>query len=375
MKKDMITFLPLLLLLMGTFQRSSIQAQGLKIPQSQNLKSSAGRTVGATDIQINWNAPGVKGREGKIWGTPVAPYGFTVLGFGSDVESPWRAGADECTTISFSTDVKVNGRTLPAGKYAFFIALYPDSSVLIFNKNVSAWGSYFYEKEKDVLRVSTVQQKNQPKLQERLSFDFDQQKNASVEVALNWEYWRIPFTVEIDYKQTVLASIKAQMSGEMAFDPSSLTAAATWCLTNNINLEQAMQWINSALNPAFGATPTFTMLDVKADLLEKAGKTQESTAIRAEALERATPIELHAYGRRLIAEQKPKEAMLVFEKNYKKQQGAWPTTVGMMRGYSANGDYKKALEYAKLALPQAPDDLNKQSINEAIKKLEAGKPI
>src|SRR5512139_524098 len=87
-----------------------VTAQGLRIPNSTvNQPSMAGRTLGATDIRIHWNAPGVKGREGKIWGTDVAPYGFNVLGFGSDKPSPWRAGADENTTIQFSTDVKING--------------------------------------------------------------------------------------------------------------------------------------------------------------------------------------------------------------------------------------------------------------------------
>lgn len=71
------------------------QAQLLQLPDGGvNLKRSTGTRVGVTDIEINWNAPGVKGREAKIWGTGVAPYGFTVLGFGSNAPSPWRAGAE-----------------------------------------------------------------------------------------------------------------------------------------------------------------------------------------------------------------------------------------------------------------------------------------
>jgi tetratricopeptide (TPR) repeat protein len=69
------------------------------------------------------------------------------------------------------------------------------------------------------------------------------------------------------------------------------------------------------------------------------------------------------------------EAKEVFEKNYTKNKGAWPTKVGMMRIYSANGDYKKALEYGKAALAQAPDDINKRSLEGAIKNLEQGKPV
>ncbi len=144
-------------------------AQLLKLPEGGvNFKCNAGRQVGMTDIDIHWNAPGVKGREGKIWGTGIANYGFEVLGFGSNVASPWRAGANESTTISFSTDVTINGKHLPAGKYGFFIALYPDSCTLIFNKNTEGWGSYFYNSSMDVLRVSAIQEKGIKQSKERL---------------------------------------------------------------------------------------------------------------------------------------------------------------------------------------------------------------
>ena len=112
-------------------------AQLLRLPDGGvNYKCMTGRQVGVTDITIHYNSPGVKGREGKIWGTNIAPYGFEVLGFGSDKPSPWRAGANESTTISFSTDVTINGKFLNAGTYGFFIAVYPDSSLLIFNKTI-----------------------------------------------------------------------------------------------------------------------------------------------------------------------------------------------------------------------------------------------
>ena len=126
-----------------------------------NLKSSISQQIGITNIELHWDAPGVKGREGKIWGTPVAHFGFQDLGFGTSKAAPWRAGANECTTISFSTAVEVEGKSIPAGKYGFFMAVYPDSCTLIFSKNNTAWGSYFYKPENDVLRVGTVQQKDQ----------------------------------------------------------------------------------------------------------------------------------------------------------------------------------------------------------------------
>jgi len=350
-------------------------AQALRIPQSTNFTCNAGRRVGVTDIQIKWNAPGVKDRESKIWGTNVAYYGFQVLGFGSEMESPWRAGADESTVISFSTDVTINGKKLPAGQYGFFIALYPDSCVLIFNKNVDGWGSYFYRTELDVLRVTTIQQKNQPNLQERLAYNFYNQTDASIEIALEWEHWKIPFTVGIDAKSTTLEYIKSQMTGALGFDPPSLEQAAQWCLNQNVYLDGALQWINTATAPQFVGAPSFKALSVKSGILELQGKTAEAASIMEKAVENGTVTELHAYGRQLLGRKKTKEAMAIFEKNHKKHQGAWPTNAGLMRGYSAMGDLKSAIKYGKMALDQAPDALNKDFLTRMITQLEQGKAI
>jgi tetratricopeptide (TPR) repeat protein len=367
-------FISSIILLLLTSSVAS--AQQLRIPDGgTNLRSSAGRGVGVTDIDIHWNAPGVKGREGKIWGTDIAPYGFTVLGYGSIVQSPWRAGANENTTMSFSTDVMINGKHLSAGKYGFFIALYPDSSLLIFNKNAEGWGSYFYNSSLDVLRVATIQQKDQKENKERLDYTFAKHTDRSVEIALEWERWRIPFTVSVDLKNTTLASIRTQMSGAIGFDPASLETAANWCLQNEVNYDEALNWINSAVDPNLGGVQSFRTLSIKAGLLNKTNRKAEADKTMQTAIDNASSVELHNYGRQLLAQKKYTEAMAVFQKNYTKFKGAWPTNVGMMRGYSATGDLKKALEHAKLALAQAPDDINRKSLEQAVKTLTEGKPL
>ncbi|MFM9839072.1 MAG: DUF2911 domain-containing protein [Cyclobacteriaceae bacterium] len=361
-----------LIMLMHT----STIAQMLQLPDGGvNLKRKTGTRIGVTDIEINWNAPGVKGREGTIWGTNIAPYGFTVLGFGSSVASPWRAGANESTTISFSTDVIINGKQLAAGKYGFFIALYADSCTLIFNKNTAGWGSYFYNSEMDVLRVSTRQQKEMKESKERLDYTFSNQTDRAVEVALEWERWRIPFKVDTDLTNTTLVSIRSQLSGVMGFDPPSLEAAAAWCLSNNVNYEQALAWINVVVDPNFGRINTFSALSTKAGLLIKLNKKEEGEQIMQTALVNATTMEMHMYGRQLLNEKRVKEAMAIFKKNYEKNKGAWPTNGGLMRGYSAMGDLKKALEYAKVALAQAPNEETKRMIEQAVKTLESGKAL
>jgi tetratricopeptide (TPR) repeat protein len=351
-------------------------AQLLQLPiGNTNYRCKTGRVIGVTDIDITWNAPGVKGREGKIWGTSIAHYGFTVLGFGSNVQSPWRAGADENTTIAFSTDVTINGKKLAAGKYGFHIALYPDSCTLIFNKNNTGWGSYFYNSSLDVLRVNTVQQKDSKESKERLDYTFSKQTDHSVELALEWEHWRIPFTVEVDLINTTLNSIRTQLSGAMGFDPPSLEAAANWCLQNKVNYEEALGWINTAVDPSLGGVNTFRIMSTRAGLLEGLNRKEEADKIMQAAVETANANELHTYARQLLSQNKVKEALVLFEKNYKKNNGAWPTPAGLMRGYSAAGDLKKALEYAKKALPLAPNPGVKKIVEEAIATLESGKAL
>ncbi|MBK9014854.1 MAG: tetratricopeptide repeat protein [Saprospiraceae bacterium] len=194
-------------------------------------------------------------------------------------------------------------------------------------------------------------------------------------VALEWERWRIPFKVETDFVATSLAYIKRQMSGGLGFDPPSLQAAAQWCVANDVNYEEALFWINSATEPNLGGVQTFNALSTKAAILRKLGKTDEADKTMSMAYEKATVLELHGYGRQLIGQGKNKEALAAFELNYKRNGDTWPTHVGLARGYSAVGDLKKALEHARKALTQAPDELNRTSLETMVKTLEEGKAL
>ena len=165
-------------------------------PGGGNKKAWVGEKIGVTDVTINYDRPGVKGREGKIWGELVK-YGYNDLGYGTSKAAPWRAGANENTTIEFSTPVKIEGKELPAGKYGFFIEVQPDHCTLIFNKVNTAWGSFFYDPAQDALKVN-VKQQQLDKSQEWLKYEFSDQTANSATVALVWEKWRIPFKVETD---------------------------------------------------------------------------------------------------------------------------------------------------------------------------------
>jgi hypothetical protein len=105
------------------------------------------------------------------------------------------------------------------------------------------------------------------------------------------------------------------------------------------------------------------------------GRSAEAEAAMKEAMPLATMQELHNYGRQLLKEKKPVQALEAFKLNAQKNPNVFTTNMGLMRGYSANGDYKNALKYAKLAQPQATDKVNKDAIDGFIKMLEQGKDI
>ena len=86
-------------------------------PSGDNQKSSVTQFIGSVaKVTIDYGSPGVRQREGKIWGQLV-PWGLAPNNFGSAKEMPWRAGANENTTFEFSHDVLIQGKPLAAGKY------------------------------------------------------------------------------------------------------------------------------------------------------------------------------------------------------------------------------------------------------------------
>jgi Protein of unknown function (DUF2911) len=97
-----------------------------------NKKAIVSERIGITDVSTAYNRPGVKGREGKIWGNLVQ-YGFVDYQYGTSTAAPWRAGANENTTFDISTDVLIEGKPLPKGKYGFFIAMGKDKATIIFS--------------------------------------------------------------------------------------------------------------------------------------------------------------------------------------------------------------------------------------------------
>src|SRR6201986_4091731 len=131
----------LLLIIIQIAFGSLAKAQLVTLPRGGNKRALVSEQIGITDVTIRYSRPGVKQREGHIWGELI-PVGFSELGYGFKKPAPWRAGANENTTIEFSTDVKIEGQDLPAGRYGFFVAYSPNECILIFSKNSTSWGNF-----------------------------------------------------------------------------------------------------------------------------------------------------------------------------------------------------------------------------------------
>jgi hypothetical protein len=159
-----------------------------------SLKASVSQTLGVdTEITFDFSRPGVKGRT--IWGELV-PYGMNPGNkYSKEKPFPWRAGANEKTTITLSNDVLVDGKKLPAGKYSIHMIPSEKDWTVMFNKNSEGWGSYDYDEAEDALRL-TVTPVEAP-FQEWMRFGFDDLAGTSAVAFLQWEKLKVPFTIAV----------------------------------------------------------------------------------------------------------------------------------------------------------------------------------
>lgn len=351
----------------------ALHAQITMPPAGGNKKASVAERIGITDVKIDYDRPAVNGREGKIWGG-VVHYGFADLDYGTSKAAPWRAGANENTTFSFSTDVSVEGKMLPAGKYGFFIAMGPEKATLIFSKYNTAWGSFYYDPKDDALRVEVPVVKVSESV-ERLKYEFSDQKENSAVISMQWEKVKIPFTVSVDLHKEQIASFRREFNmGTFYRYWQNMQTAANYCLVNNINLEEGLSWADRSINTYFGEA-NFLTLSTYAGLLEKLNRKTEADSIMKKALPMATMIQLYIYGRSLQRQKKHKEAFDVYKLSYDRFGDDIYTLIGMIKGNAAVGNTKEALKYGDKAIAISKDSNTKTYIEKLMTDVKEGKDV
>lgn len=338
-----------------------------------NKKASVSEWIGITNVKIDYNRPGVKGREGKIWGSLVH-YGFADLHYGTSKAAPWRAGANENTTIEFSTEVSIEGNPLPAGKYGFFIAMGAEKATLIFSKYNTAWGSFYYDPKDDALRVEVRVQKLNESV-EWLKYEFGEQTEKSAIVSLQWEKIKIPFKISVDLPKLQIESFRKEFnSGAFYRYWQNMQTAANYCLENNINLEEGLTWADRSINTFFGES-NFLTLSTYAGLLERLDRKKEADSVMHKALPMAKPLELLMYGSSLNKMKKHQEAFKIFKLNYDKNPKEVYACLGMMMGHYFLANKKEALKFGELGRELTMDAGFKAYFDSLIADINAGKEV
>jgi hypothetical protein len=374
-------FIPITFLFLSI--ASFCYSQGLTLPPSgDNQKSKVVQFIGPVSISIIYNSPDVHGpngedRTGKIWGG-AAHYGFIDQNFGTSKAAPWRAGANENTIITFSHDVKIEGKDLKAGTYGIFLAVSKEGPCTwIFSKNSSSWGSYFYDPKEDALRVDVLPQDNV--YTEWLTYGFDDRLPSSATAFLSWEKKRIPFKIEVpNINEIYVSKMRDELRNATGFKQENWLTAAQFCAHNKVNLEEALTWVDMSMSNPFIGVENFNTFQTRAMIYQAMGKENEADTEMQKAIKHpsATVQSIHQYARTLLASGKNEKAMEVFKYNAQKNpQDKFTPNVGLARGYAAMGDKKNAIKYWEIALKNVPEDQkqNLEFYQSELKKLKEGK--
>ncbi|HXD30948.1 MAG TPA: DUF2911 domain-containing protein [Pyrinomonadaceae bacterium] len=354
-------------------------------PDGKNQRAEISQWIGLAKITIAYHSPNVHGRgadrTGHIWGELIE-YGFFDEGFGPSKATPWRAGANENTTITFSHDVKVEGKDLKAGTYGLFLKLEKDAPwTWIFSNQSTGWGSFQYDPKNDALRVDVKPE--DAAYTEFLTYGFDERRPESAIAFLQWEKKRIPFKIEVpNVTQLYVDQIRKDLLSWPGFNHQNWQTAAQFCADNKINLEEALVWADKAINEPFRnavrGVEDFSTLSTKAAVLEAMGREADAEATMAKAVRiTGTPIlSIHQYGMRLLAAKKNDKALEIFKLNQQLHPDEkFYTFVGLARAYTATGDKANAIKNWEIALQNVPESRKAAipSFQDALKKLKESK--
>lgn len=259
---------------------SSIFAQ-LNLPR-ESQRQEIIQTVGDTRIALVYHRPNAKGRA--LFGcetTDVVPQGEKTYPCLVPSGQVWRTGANENTTFETNQDLKINGQTLPAGKYGLHMIPGKSDWTVIFSKSNADWGSFSYKKETDQLRITT--KPIAAEMQETMSINFENVRATSADVVVRWEKLRVPFTVDVgDVSGRVLNDIRKQLTALKTDDFRTPAAAASYVYNQKwtANYAEAIGWLDASLK----TKETANALGLKAYLLAETGKKAEAITIAERAI-------------------------------------------------------------------------------------------
>ena len=207
----------------------AIEAQ-VKTPQP-SPKCTLTQVVGLTNVEIVYSRPSAKGRD--VFNNLV-PYGKL-----------WRTGANENTTISFSEDVVIDGKTLAKGKYALYTTPKADNWEVIFYKSTENWGNPENWDESKVALKTNVKPESLNRNVESFTIDISNLDNNFAHLELSWEKTLVAIKFEVPTQKAAMASIDKALAGPIAGDYFS---SAQYLQQSNGDMNKALTYINKALD-------------------------------------------------------------------------------------------------------------------------------
>lgn len=224
--KNKITLIALSILSVGI-----LQAQSFKTPVKSPL-STVKQGVALSDVTLEYSRPSKSGRV--VFGD-VVPFG-----------SVWRTGANASTKITFGEDVKINGQALKAGTYSVYTIPTADEWTVMFNKNLTLWGSDGYKQEEDALRIMVKTQKMAETV-ETFTMQFSNIKPIACNLDFIWENTKVTLDLSFEIDEKVMKNIETTM----AQDKRPYHQAAQYYYDNKKDMKQALEWATKAfeINP------------------------------------------------------------------------------------------------------------------------------
>ena len=223
----------------------------IKTPQ-QSPKATINQIVGLTDVEIVYSRPSARGRA--VFGNLV-PFGKL-----------WRTGANENTTISFSDDVVIDGKTLKKGKYALYTVPNIQSWEVIFYATTDNWGTPQEFNEANVVLRTTVKEEALPKAVETFTIGINGLSSNFAFLEMYWENSYAALKFEVPTQKTAIASIEKVLAGPTAGD---YFASAQFFFQSNDDISKARTYIDKALE--MGNDKPFYYLRLKSLIQAKQG--------------------------------------------------------------------------------------------------------
>jgi hypothetical protein len=201
----------------------------VKTPQA-SPKSTVMQVVGLTNVEIVYSRPSAKGRD--VFNNLV-PFGKL-----------WRTGANENTTISFSDDVTIDGKTLPKGKYAIFTTPRADNWEVFFYTVTDNWGTPENWDDTKVALKTNVKSEHLDRNIESFTIEINNLDSNFAHLEMSWEKTMIAIKFEVPTAKMAMASIDKVLAGPGAGDYFS---SAQYLFQSNGDLTKALTYVNKAL--------------------------------------------------------------------------------------------------------------------------------